>query len=553
MTYTLQAGTTYILVFTTYSSNVMTPFSINVVGPTSVCLRRINITSTAASTSTMPTLTTSGSRSNVSNVAGVTTSYSSVLNSDSSTFTRNGGSGSFYYEALQVAVNTTGNYTLESNCVIDTYGYLYVNNFNPYDVSSNLVKSDDDAGGNFQFSMTYTLQAGTTYILVFTTYSSNVMTPFSVNVVGPTSVCLRRINITSAAPSTTIMPTLTITASRSNVNNVTGVTTSYSSILSSDSSTFTRNGSSGLFYYEAIQVTVNTTGNYTFRSNCAVDSYGYLYVNNFNAYDVSSNLVICDDDVGGNLQFLIGFTLQAGTTYILIFTTYSPRMTTPFTVNVAGPERLNLVRIYAENGLTSVNTIAINSPVTLPTSTAQNAVGCNGSNIQLTCPAQVLTNQTIVTVEPSNRTPNGGYFPPNNTFFNPNDSSRVSGYVQTLTVEYARAKLPTALTRIWVYGIIPILGGYMVCSQYLIPSYEISVSQSIQTYDIISNRINVFSGSYVGIGIEDGLASIATTSGTMALIVGSANLTSNILTRTPLYFRPDNSEFGVKLSYSIVT
>ncbi|CAF3282124.1 unnamed protein product, partial [Rotaria sp. Silwood2] len=59
MTYTLQAGTTYILVFTTYSSNVMTPFSINVVGPTSVCLRRINITSTAASTSTMPTLTTS--------------------------------------------------------------------------------------------------------------------------------------------------------------------------------------------------------------------------------------------------------------------------------------------------------------------------------------------------------------------------------------------------------------------------------------------------------------------------------------------------------------
>ncbi|CAF4702032.1 unnamed protein product, partial [Rotaria sp. Silwood2] len=149
------------------------------------------------------------SRSNVSNVAGVTTSYSSVLNSDSSTFTRNGGSGSFYYEALQVAVNTTGNYTLESNCVIDTYGYLYVNNFNPYDVSSNLVKSDDDAGGNFQFSMTYTLQAGTTYILVFTTYSSNVMTPFSINVVGPTSVCLRRINITSTAASTSTMPTLT--------------------------------------------------------------------------------------------------------------------------------------------------------------------------------------------------------------------------------------------------------------------------------------------------------------------------------------------------------
>ncbi|CAF2956065.1 unnamed protein product, partial [Rotaria sp. Silwood2] len=155
------------------------------------------------------------SRSYVSNIAGVTTNYSSTLNSDSSTFTRNGSSGTFYYEAIQVTVNRTGNYTLRSNCATDTYGYLYVNNFNSYDVSSNLVKCDDDAGGNFQFSMTYTLQAGTTYILVFTTYSSNVMTPFSINVVGPTSVSLRRMNIISTAPSTTRMTTLMTTGKHS--------------------------------------------------------------------------------------------------------------------------------------------------------------------------------------------------------------------------------------------------------------------------------------------------------------------------------------------------
>ncbi|CAF4531578.1 unnamed protein product, partial [Rotaria sp. Silwood2] len=59
--------------------------------------------------------------------------------------------------------------------------------------------------------MTYTLQAGTSYILVFTTYSSNVMTPFSINVVGPTSVSLRRMNIISTAPSTTRMTTLMTT------------------------------------------------------------------------------------------------------------------------------------------------------------------------------------------------------------------------------------------------------------------------------------------------------------------------------------------------------
>ncbi|CAF4265436.1 unnamed protein product, partial [Rotaria sordida] len=162
---------------------------------------------------------------------------------------------------------------------------------------------------------------------------------------------------------------------------------------------------------------------------------------------------------------------------------------------------------------------------------------------------QLLTNGIIVTVDPINRTLNGGYFPPNNTFFNLNDSSRVNGYVRTVTVQYVQTGLPTTSTRIWIYGIIPILGGYIACSEYLIPSSQISTSQLIQTYNITGNRINVFDATYVGIGIQDRLTSIATTSGTMALGIRNANLTSN----TPLYFQPDNSRFGIKLSYTIVT
>ncbi|CAF3732021.1 unnamed protein product [Rotaria sordida] len=535
MTYRLEAGITYILIFTTYSSGVTTSFSINVAGPASVYLLRMNLASIVPSTSRMTTLLTTSSPSNVSNIIGVVTNYSSALNIGSSTFTRNGGSGTFYYEAIQVTVYITGIYTFRSICTIDTYGYLYVNSFNPNDVISNLVTSNDDDDGNYQFLLTYRLEAGITYILIFTTYRSDVTTSFSINVAGPAGVNLLRMNFASIVPSTT---------NRLNVSSITGIATNYSSILNSGSSTFTRHEGSGTFYYKAIQVAVYTTGIYTFRSICTIDTYGYLYINSFNPNDVRSNLITFNDDNDGNYQFLITYRLQAGTTYILIFTTYSPGVTTSFSITALGPERLNLVSIDTGNGAVTVSTATASS-----SSTRENAVGCNRINNQWTCPAQVSTNGIIVTVDPINRTLNGEYFPPNNTFFNLNDSSRVNGYVRTVTVQYFQTGLPITSTRIWIYGIIPILGGYIACSEYLIPSSQISTSQLIQTYNITDNRINVFDGTYVGIGIQDRLTSIATTSGTMALGIRNANLTSN----TPLYFQPDNSRFGIKLSYTIVT
>lgn len=157
-----------------------------------------------------------------------------------------------------------------------------------------------------------------------------------------------------------------------------------------------------------------------------------------------------------------------------------------------------------------------------------------------------------VIVDPSNRTLNGGYFLPNNTFFNVNDTSTINGYVQSVTVQYQATRLPTTRARIWIYDIVPILGGFMACSQYLVPSAQISTSQAVQTYRVPINTINVFSGTYIGIGIQDTVASIATTVGSMALRIGNANLSSSISTRGPLYFSPDNSQFGIKLSYTLI-
>ena len=127
------------------------------------------------------------------------------MSSNSATYTRFGGFGSYYYEAIQVTVSTTGSYTFLSSSGIDTYGYLYPNNISGSDLSTSLITSDDDSGGGAQFRFTATLEAGRTYIVIFTTYAGGVTGPFTLTVSGPARVGLARVNLvlTPSSSSTT--------------------------------------------------------------------------------------------------------------------------------------------------------------------------------------------------------------------------------------------------------------------------------------------------------------------------------------------------------------
>lgn len=96
-----------------------------------------------------------------------------------------------------------------------------------------------------------------------------------------------------------------------------------------------------MFYYEAIILFVPINGLYYFRSDSSVDSFGYLYVNHFNRFNLSDNLLASDDDSGGNSQFLIQHQLESNKAYILIKTTYSPNITTRFSIIASGPRSVH--------------------------------------------------------------------------------------------------------------------------------------------------------------------------------------------------------------------
>ena len=70
--------------------------------------------------------------------------------------------------------------------------------------------------------------------------------------------------------------------------------------------------------------------------------YGYLYKNNFNPFRAIDNYLQEDDDSGGFGQFLIQYTLQANTIYILLATiTSPPRVLTAYSIMAQGPAKVN--------------------------------------------------------------------------------------------------------------------------------------------------------------------------------------------------------------------
>ncbi len=124
---------------------------------------------------------------------------------------------------------------------------------------------------------------------------------------------------------------------------------SLSGTLSSSSQRFSRpNGKTGHnYYYQAIQVTIYTTGTYIFKSSSSIDTYGCLYRDTFDPSYPSNGLMISNDDDAGIGQFQISINLQSGSTYILVVTTYSAGVAGSFSISASGPTSVNLIKITA--------------------------------------------------------------------------------------------------------------------------------------------------------------------------------------------------------------
>ncbi len=121
--------------------------------------------------------------------------YSSELTTNSSRYDRtNNFTSNYFYESIELNVNTTGYYRFVSQSNIDTYGYIYQGNFYPSNPSMDIHEEDDQSGGNNQFELIADLRSESKYILVVTTYIEDITGPFSIVAYGPDQVQFIPIN-----------------------------------------------------------------------------------------------------------------------------------------------------------------------------------------------------------------------------------------------------------------------------------------------------------------------------------------------------------------------
>ena len=124
---------------------------------------------------------------------GLQSTYESVLNKETPTYTRVCGRTNYYYETIQVSVQENNTYRFDSNSTMITYGYIYKDSFDPYNPTENLLSQSNFTCGGFLFQFATYLEMNKMYILVVTTFEPGMYGEFTVLVYGSNNVTLNRI------------------------------------------------------------------------------------------------------------------------------------------------------------------------------------------------------------------------------------------------------------------------------------------------------------------------------------------------------------------------
>lgn len=369
-----QMNTSFILILTTYDELEQGRFSITVNGPSNVSIKRTG--TTHLYTHRLQT-NTRGENWQETDLdlcsfndfildhvkSTVQSNYSSDLSDRSHKYGhQNCRKLEYYYEVLQVDINTSGYYMFSSASTLDTYGYLYNYPFDPHDsVGTSLAWNDNDCCGDLQFTIMVYLKFNTTYVLVITTSYKHIFAhgPFSVIIKGPDRIDMKGIG--KSILNCNLKKSRECSSSRSwcrsdyaehalfllfeeNIPSI--VQSVFSAQLTANSSKYGRESCRlAYYYYESIQINVNQSGTYTLASANGTNTYGSLFQQHFNPYNPSETAIpyhlgFCLMD-----SFRITIGLQCNLTYILIVSTRHEEQKGTFSILASGPNNVILNRI----------------------------------------------------------------------------------------------------------------------------------------------------------------------------------------------------------------
>ena len=103
------------------------------------------------------------------------------------------------------------------------------------------------------------------------------------------------------------------------------------------------------YHLRVFQVTVPQIGFYSLVSISTIDTYGCLYLDDFDHSHPDHNLLTFNDQSGSDDQFGMSLILQPNRTYYLVATTFRPWRVGNITVRVTGPDAATLTDVSSED------------------------------------------------------------------------------------------------------------------------------------------------------------------------------------------------------------
>lgn len=127
------------------------------------------------------------------NNIGVQATYTSELTKDTQVYPRVCANGNYHYETLQIKVEYSSSYSFDSRSNIGLYGLIYENDFDPVNLTRNLIAESNTACLN-RFGLAAYLHSNAIYILLVTTFEPNQRDPFTVLISGANNVSVKQIS-----------------------------------------------------------------------------------------------------------------------------------------------------------------------------------------------------------------------------------------------------------------------------------------------------------------------------------------------------------------------
>ena len=180
---TFQAGQTYVVLVTTYDTNVTGTFTLVGTGAGIATFTRVTDLSEFHS-SVAPCSIFSIDDTTLAFAGPLTFAaqynVSSALTTSSPRFCRNSSCSNptNYYQAISFNVSAAGSYIMATRGRVDTYGLLYNTTFNAANPMQGLIYEDDEGAGDGQFAVMGDLRPGVRYTVVVTTYDPNAVGAF---------------------------------------------------------------------------------------------------------------------------------------------------------------------------------------------------------------------------------------------------------------------------------------------------------------------------------------------------------------------------------------